>query len=95
MCARLRVANIDGAAGSGEELARIVAQIRQAWPEVQIIVRGDSGFCREELMAWGEANQVEYVLGLAKNDRLQAEITSELQQAAEECQRTGQAARVF
>jgi len=95
LCARLRVANIDGAAGSGEELARIVAQIRQAWPEVQIIVRGDSGFCREELMAWGEANQVEYVLGLAKNDRLQAEITSELQQAAEEYQRTGQAARVF
>ncbi len=95
LCARLRVANIDGAAGSVEELARIVAQIRQAWPEVQIIVRGDSGFCREELMAWCEANQVDYVLGLAKNERLKAEITAELHQAAEEYQRTGQAARVF
>jgi len=95
LCARLRVSNIDGAAGSQEELQRIVGQIRQAWPEVQIIVRGDSGFCREELMAWCEANQVDYVLGLAKNERLKAEITAELHQAAEECQRTGQAARVF
>jgi len=95
LCARLRVSSIDGAAGSQEELERIVGQIRQAWPEVQIIVRGDSGFGREELMAWCEANQVDYVLGLAKNERLKAEITAELQQAAEECQRTGQAARGF
>ena len=95
LCARLRPANIDGAAGSVEELARLVKQIRQAWPEVRIIVRGDSGFCREELMAWCEANQVDYVLGLAKNDRLRAEIAAELAQAAEQYQRTGQAARVF
>jgi len=93
--ARLRVANLDGAAGSVEELARIIGQIRAAWPGVQIIVRGDSGFCREELMAWGEAHQVDYVLGLAKNERLKAAITAELHQAAEEYQRTGQAARVF
>jgi hypothetical protein len=95
LCARLRPANIDGAAGSVEELARLVKQLRQAWPEVRIIVRGDSGFCREELMAWCEANQVDYVLGLAKNDRLRAEITAELAQAAEQYQRTGQAARIF
>jgi len=93
--ARLRVSNIDGAVGSQEELERIVGQIRQAWPEVPIIVRGDAGFCREELLAWCEANQVDYVLGLAKNDRLKVEITAELQQAAAEYQRTGQAARVF
>jgi hypothetical protein len=93
--ARLRVSNLDGAAGSQKELQRIVRQIRAAWPEVQIIVRGDSGFCREELMAWCEANQVDYVLGLAKNNRLKAEITAELHQAAEEYQRTGQAARGF
>jgi hypothetical protein len=95
LCARLRVSNIDASAGSREELERIVTQIRQAWPEVKITIRGDSGFCREELMAWCEANQVDYVLGLAKNDRLKAEITSELHQAAAEYQRTGQAARVF
>ena len=95
LCARLRPANIDGAAGSMEELARLVKQIRQAWPEVGIIVRGDSGFCREELMAWCEAHQVDYVLGLAKNDRLRAEIAAELAQAAGQYQQTGQAARIF
>ena len=95
LCARLRPADIDGAAGSVEEVARLVQQVRQAWPEVRIIVRGDSGFCREELMAWCEANQVDYVLGLAKNERLRAEITAELERAAEQYQRTGQAARFF
>jgi len=95
LCARVRPANIDGAAGSVEEIARLVQQVRQAWPEVRIVVRGDSGFCREELMAWCEANQVDYVLGLAKNERLRAEITAELAQAAEQYQRTGQAARIF
>jgi hypothetical protein len=72
-----------------------VKQLRQAWPQVRIIVRGDSGFCREELMAWCEANRVDYVLGLAKNDRLRAEIVAELAQAAEQYQRSGKAARVF
>ena len=95
LCARLRTAKIDGAAGSVEEVARLVQQLRQAWPEVRMIVRGDSGFCREDLMAWCEANQVDYVLGLAKNDRLRAEITAELAQAAEQYQQSGQAARVF
>jgi hypothetical protein len=95
LCARLRTADGDGAAGSVAEIARLGKQIRQAWPEVRIIVRGDSGFCREELMAWCEANQVDYVLGLAKNDRLRAEITAELAQAAEQYQQTGQAARIF
>ena len=95
LCARLRTADGDGAAGSVEELARLVQQIRQAWPEVGIVVRGDCGFCREELMAWCEANRVDYVLGLAKNDRLRAEITAELVQASEQYQQTGQAARIF
>jgi hypothetical protein len=95
LCARLRTADGDGAAGSVEELARLVQQIRQAWPEVGIVVRGDCGFCREELMAWCEANAVDYVLGLAKNDRLRAEIAAELAQASEQYQQTGQAARIF
>jgi hypothetical protein len=93
--ARLRPSNIDASAGAGEELERIAGQIRQAWPEVKITVRGDSGFCREELMSWCEANRVDYVLGLAKNERLKAEIAGELQQAAEQYAQTGQAARVF
>jgi Transposase DDE domain group 1 len=93
--ARVRPSNIDGATGSVEELSRIVTQVRAAWPEVKIIVRGDSGFCREDLIAWCETNRVDYVLGLAKNERLTAEIALELEQAREQFQQTGQAARVF
>jgi hypothetical protein len=95
LCARLRPSNIDASAGSREELERIVVQIRQAWPEVKITIRGDSGFCREELMSWCETHRVDYVLGLAKNERLKAEIAPELQQAAAEYAATGQAVRVF
>ena len=93
--ARLRPSNLDASAGCVEELERIVGQIRQAWPGVKITLRGDAGFCREELMAWCEQHQVDYVLGLAKNERLKAAITPELHQAAAEYQRTGQAARLF
>jgi hypothetical protein len=95
LCARLRPANIDASAGCVEELQRIVAQVRQTWREAKITLRGDSGFCREELMAWCEQEGVDYVLGLAKNPRLQAEIASEQEQAAAEHAQTGRAARVF
>lgn len=70
LCARLRPADIDGSAGSVKELEQIVSRIRDAWGEVQIVIRGDSGFCRELIMAWCEANGVDYVLGLAQNVRL-------------------------
>jgi hypothetical protein len=95
LCARLRPSNIDASAGCVEELPRIVAQIRQAWPQVKIALRGDAGFCREELMAWCEQAGVDYVLGLAKNERLKAEIASEQEQAAAAYAQTGRAARVF
>jgi hypothetical protein len=95
LCARLRPSNIDASAGCVEELQRIVAQIRQAWPGVKITLRGDWGFCREALMAWCEQAGVDYVLGLAKNPRLQAEIASAQEQAAAEYAQTGRAARVF
>jgi len=95
LCARLRPSNIDASAGCVDELKRIVAQIRQAWPQVKITLRGDSGFCREELMAWCEQEGVDYVLGLARNERLQAEIVTEQAQAAAEYAQTGRAARVF
>ena len=93
--ARLRPSNIDAAAGSVEELKRIVAQIRSVWSRVRIVVRGDSGFCREELMAWCEAEGVDYLLGLAKNERLQAEIVKEMGQAKALYQQTRSAARWF
>jgi hypothetical protein len=93
--ARLRPSNLDAAAGCREEVERIVAEIRQAWPQVRITLRGDSGFCREELMVWCEQNQVDYVLGLAKNERLKAEIGRELEQAARQHAETGRATRIF
>lgn len=95
LCARLRSSNLDASAGSVEELQRIVEQVRSAWPAVRIVVRGDSGFCREELMAWCEANRVEYLLGLAKNDRLKTEIEKEMEEAKARYQETRRAARLF
>ena len=74
LCAKLRPANIDASAGSIEELERIVKRIRQSWPRVEITIRADSGFAREGIMAWCERNRVEYVLGLARNERLSAAI---------------------
>jgi hypothetical protein len=95
LCARLRRSNIDGAEGAVEELTRIVTQIRQTWPEVKVIVRADSGFCRDDLMSWCEANEIDYVLGLAKNERLKKEIAEETQQAEALFNQTKQPARVF
>jgi hypothetical protein len=95
LCAQLRPANQDGAAGSVVKLAGLVERIRQAWPDVQIIVRGDSGFCRENLMRWCEDHDVDYLFGLARNDRLGWEIDLELELARAEYRATGQSARRF
>jgi hypothetical protein len=95
LCARLRPSDIDASAGSVKELERIVSQIRSQWPDVQIIIRGDSGFCREHIMLWCEQNNVDYILGLAKNDRLKNEIAQELAQAKELYEQTTQASRVY
>ena len=95
LAAKLRPANIDGAAGAIEEIARIVQQIREAWPTVRIVVRADSGFAREALMAWCEAHGVDFIFGLAKNARLNRAIGAELMAAREESRATGQPARRF
>lgn len=95
LCAKLRPSDIDGAAGSVKQLAKIVERIRRRWPQVRIIVRGDSGFCRENLMTWCEANDVDYVLGLAKNARLLRILGRELHEAKLQYEATGQASRVF
>ena len=95
LCARLRSSNIDASEGTVEELKRIVGQIRQAWPDVKIIVRGDSGFCRDGIMSWCELEKIDYVFGLAKNERLKAVIAGELRQAQALYEATKKAARVF
>lgn len=95
LCARLRPSNIDASEGTVEELERIVGQIRSAWPGVKIVVRGDSGFCRDSIMTWCEAQGMDYVFGFAKNERLKAMIAEELQRAQEQYERTKEASRVF
>lgn len=95
LAAQLRRANIDAAAGAKDEVARLVAHIRRRWPKVRILLRADSGFAREELMAWCEANSVDYLFGLARNRRLLDEVEAELAAAAAEHQQTGKPARRF
>lgn len=95
LCCRLREANRDASAGALNEIRRIVTQIRQRWPKVKIVLRGDSGFCRNELMSWCEANQVDFLFGLAKNKRLSKIIGADLQTALEQWNKTKEPARVF
>ena len=95
LCARLRRSNIDPSAGSRKEIERIVRRIRASWPAVRIVLRGDSGFCREELMAWCEDNGVHYVFGMARNVRLEKIVAEALEQARQQFERTQQPARVF
>jgi len=85
LCGKLRPSDIDAAAGSVKQLDRIITRIRQEWPNVEIIIRGDSGFCRELIMNWCELHNVDYILGLAKNERLKAEITHEMELAKAQC----------
>ena len=95
LCARLRKSDIDASAGTVEELKRIVAQIREKWPKVKIILRGDSGFCREAILAWCESNGVDYVLGLAKNNVLIGKMEKDLEKAERKFKKTGRAVRFF
>jgi hypothetical protein len=95
LAAKLRTSSVDAADGSVAEVARIVGQIRARWPETTIVIRADSGFCRDDLMTWCEANDVQYVLGLAGNSRLVVKLAPELRKARRRAVRTGQPARVF
>jgi hypothetical protein len=95
LAAKLRRADIDASAGAVEEVARIVAQIRSRWPQTRILLRADSGFARDPLMAWCEGNRVDYVFGLARNTRLVGEIAAELAEAEAEARQTGRPARRF
>jgi hypothetical protein len=95
LCARLRPSNIDASAGSLEEVQRIVQQIRKRWPKTRIILRADSGFCRESLMSWCKGNDVFFAFGLARNKRLEKLIKPQMEQAAAEHAKTNKPARVF
>ena len=95
LAAKLRQSNADASAGAVEEVARIVSQIRARWPCVRILLRADSGFAREALMAWCESNKVDYLFGLARNVRLTAAIEAAMNEARAEAEKTGKPARRF
>jgi hypothetical protein len=95
LAAKLRRSNIDASAGAVEEVERIVQQIRRRWARVKILLRADSGFARDALMSWCERNRVDYVFGLARNARLEAELKDELATVEALSRDTGQPARRF
>ena len=95
MCAKLREANGGECKGAREELEKIVAHIRRCWPQVRILVRADSGFSTDELMSWCEANEVDYVFGMARNKRLLRRLQEDLDRAGRQHDRIGQPMRRF
>lgn len=95
VCARLRPSNIDASAGALEEVQRIIKRLRFTWPGVEIVLRADSGFCRDELMSWCENNRVGYVFGLARNERLVKKLGKRMREAKQEWSKTGKPARRF
>src|SRR6201998_69830 len=95
LVAKLRRADIDASAGAADEIARVIGRIRARWPKVRIILRADSGFAREELMAWCESNDVQFLLALAQNSRLNVETAADLAAAAEASVATAKPARRF
>jgi hypothetical protein len=95
LAAKLRPSNIDASAGAVEEVARIVASIRRRWSKVKILLRADSAFARDRLMTWCETNRVDYVFGLARNERLVDRIADELAEARWQSLGSGQPVRRF
>ena len=95
LCAKLQTADKQPAAGALSEIERIIRKVRRHWPEVRILVRGDSGFCREEMMGWCESNNVSYLFGLARNKRLEAMLLPVMSEAKKRFDATGTASRVF
>jgi hypothetical protein len=95
LCARLRQSNVGPAEGTVEELDRIVSQIRKRWPKVKLMIRADSGFTRDDIMSWCEEHGVDYVLGLARNSRLEPMIAEEMEQSCAESQQSGLPSRRY
>lgn len=95
LLALLRPSHIDASLGTVEQLERIIPRLRAAWPDVKILIRGDGGFCREPIMRWCEENEVDYLFGLSKNERLKTEIAAEMLAARMFCRDNGQPARLF
>jgi hypothetical protein len=95
LVAYLRPSNIDVARHAWAIVALLVKRMRQAWPTVKIVVRGDSGFCRWRLLRWCDRHDVNYIVGLAKNERLLVLAQPLIEQAAMQYEQTQQKQRLF
>jgi hypothetical protein len=91
----LRPSNVDAARHAWAILSLLVKRLRQAWPKVKIILRGDSGFCRWRMMRWCDRRGVFYVLGLAQNSRLNEMARRHLERARVQHEKTGKPQRFF
>jgi hypothetical protein len=95
LCAYLRPSRIDAAQHSAAILKLLVRRLRQAWPDVRIIFRGDSGFCRQRVINWCERSGVHYIIGLARNPRLEAQVEFAQLALHDEYERTGHKQRLI
>jgi len=91
----LRRSRIDGAKNAAAVIKLLVARLRQAWPDARIIVRGDSGFCRQRILRWCERSGVSYIIGLARNARLEAAVQYAEAMLADEYERSGAKQRLI
>ena len=91
----LRRSRIDGAKNAAAVLKLLVQRLRRAWPETRVIVRADSGFCRQRLLRWCERSGVSYIVGLARNARLEAQVRYAELMLADEYQRSGTKQRLI
>ena len=95
LVAYLRSAKHDAALHAAAIMKLLTRRLRQAWPDVRLVFRGDSGFCRRRLLSWCERNGVDYVVGLQKNSRLLAMAASWREQAQAAFEHHGTPQRVF
>ena len=95
LCAYLRPAKIDGAPHAAALLKLLVTRLRSQWPEVKIVLRADSGFCRQPILNWCDRHRVQYVVGLARNSRLHALVADHETAMAEAYGHTGIKQRGF
>jgi hypothetical protein len=94
LCAYLRPSRIDAAKHAAAILKLLVRRLRQVWPEVRIIFRGDSGFCRQRIINWCERSGVHYIVGLARNAKLEAMVEYAQLDLRDEYERTGHKQRL-
>lgn len=95
LVAYLRPSNIDASKHAAAITKLLVQRLRRAWPQVQITIRADGGFCRERLLGWSDRHEVNYIVGIARNARLEALGSALQQQAREAFEQSGEAQRLF